>query len=79
MTLPALTGLVVAVAPRRAVQPAAIAGLVLSGGAAISLALVALAHPAELEVTGWVVVDAAPPQHEVASVVRAAVRARLGV
>ena len=59
VALPALTGLVVAVVPRRVVQPAAIAGLVLSGGVAISLALVALIHPADLEVTGWLVVDAA--------------------
>ena len=59
VALPALTALVVAVAPRRAIQPAAIAGLVLSGAASISLALVALVHPADLEVTGWVVVDAA--------------------
>ena len=59
VALPALTALVVAVAPRRAIQPAAIAGLVLSGAVSISLALVALVHPADLEVTGWVVVDAA--------------------
>ncbi|HWO79900.1 proton-conducting transporter membrane subunit [Gaiella sp.] len=59
VALPALTALVVAVAPRRAVQPAAIAGLVLSGGVAIALALVALADPAGLEVNGWVVIDAA--------------------
>ena len=59
VALPALTALVAAVAPRRAVQPAAITGLVLSGGVAITLALVALSPPADLEVTGWVVVDAA--------------------
>ena len=59
VALPALTALVAAVAPRRAVQPAAITGLVLSGVVAITLALVALSHPADLEVTGWVVVDAA--------------------
>ena len=59
VALPALTALVVAVAPRRAIQPAAIAGLVLSGAVSISRALVALVHPADLEVTGWVVVDAA--------------------
>jgi hydrogenase-4 component F len=59
VALPALTAFVVAVAPRRAVQPAAIAGLVLSGGVALGLALVALVHPADLEVTGWIVVDAA--------------------
>lgn len=59
VALPALTGLVVAVVPRRAVQPAAVAGLVLSGGVAVALAIVALADPADLEVTGWVVIDAA--------------------
>ncbi len=59
VALPALTAVVVAVAPRRAVQPAAIAGLVLSGGVALSLALVALADPAGLEVNDWVVIDAA--------------------
>jgi hydrogenase-4 component F len=59
VALPALTVLVVAVVPRRAVQPAALAGLVLSGGVAVALAIVALAEPADLEVTGWIVIDAA--------------------
>jgi hydrogenase-4 component F len=57
--LPALTAVVVAVLPRRSVQPVAIVGLVLSGVVSISLAAVALAAPAELEVSGWVVIDAA--------------------
>ncbi len=59
LALPAATTLVVAVVPRRAVQPAAVAGLVLSGIAAVLLALVALGDPAGLEVGEWVVVDAA--------------------
>ena len=59
VALPGLTAVVVAVVPRRAVQPVAIAGLVLSGGVALALALVALIEPADLEVTDWVVIDAA--------------------
>lgn len=59
VALPALTALVVAVVPRRAVQPAALAGLVLSGGVGIALAIAALADPADLTVTRWVVIDAA--------------------
>jgi hydrogenase-4 component F len=57
--LPTLTAVVVAVVPRRAVQPAALTGLGASGLAALALAVVALAHPADLEVSDWVVVDAA--------------------
>jgi hydrogenase-4 component F len=59
VALPALTGLVAVAVPRRAVQPAALAGLVLSGAVAVALALVALTDPDGLEATGWVVVDAA--------------------
>jgi len=57
--LPTLTAVVVAVAPRRAVQPVALGGLIASGLAAIGLSLVTLARPAELEVSDWVVIDAA--------------------
>lgn len=57
--LPALTAAVAATAPRRAVQPAALSGLAASSAAALTVAIVALASPAELEVTDWVVVDAA--------------------
>jgi hydrogenase-4 component F len=57
--LPAMTALVVALVPRRAVSAAALAGLVLSGLAALALAVVALVAPAELEVSEWVVIDAA--------------------
>jgi hydrogenase-4 component F len=59
VVLPSLTAVVVAVAPRRAVQAVAVAGLVVSGGVSLALALVALLDPADLEVTDWVVVDAA--------------------
>jgi hydrogenase-4 component F len=59
VALPALTAVAVAITPRRLVQPAAIAGLVLSALAAISLGAVALSAPAELEVSRWVVIDAA--------------------
>ena len=59
VALPGLTAVVVAVVPRRAVQVTAIAGLVLSGGVSLTLALVALTEPADLEVTDWVVIDAA--------------------
>ena len=57
--LPALTAVVVALSPRRAVQPLALAGLVATGVAAITLGVLALASPAALEVTDWVVIDAA--------------------
>ncbi len=57
--LPALTALAVTVVPRRVVQPTAIAGLMLSGVVAIVLSLVALADPPALEVSDWVVIDAA--------------------
>jgi len=59
VTLPALTALTVAVVPRRIVQPVAIAGLTLAGIIAIGLSLVALTDPTALEVTDWVVIDAA--------------------
>ena len=59
VALPALTAVVVALAPRRAVQPVALAGLVATGVAAIALGILALASPAALEVTDWVVIDAA--------------------
>lgn len=57
--LPALTALVVALLPRRAVAPAALTGLVASSLAALALAVVALAAPADLEVSDWVAIDAA--------------------
>ena len=59
VALPALTAVVVALSPRRAVQPLALAGLVATGVAAITLGVLALASPAALEVTDWVVIDAA--------------------
>ncbi len=59
VVLPVVTALVVSVLPRRVVQPAAIIGLVLSGVAAMTLGIVALAHPADLEISDWVVIDAA--------------------
>jgi formate hydrogenlyase subunit 3/multisubunit Na+/H+ antiporter MnhD subunit len=59
VALPTLTVLAAAAVPRRAVQPAALAGLSASGAAAVALAIVALAHPSELEVSDWVVIDAA--------------------
>ena len=43
--LPSLTAILVAVAPRRAVQPVALTGLGLAGVAAIVLSIVALADP----------------------------------
>ncbi len=57
--LPSLTAILVAVAPRRAVQPVALTGLGLAGVAAIVLSIVALADPGRLEVSDWVVIDAA--------------------
>ena len=57
--LPAVTALGVIIVPRRAVQAVALAGLAGSGAAAIALAVVALADPAALEVSDWVVIDAA--------------------
>ena len=59
VALPTLTAVAAASAPRRAVQPAALAGLAASGVTAIALAVVALAHPSALEVSDWVVIDAA--------------------
>jgi hydrogenase-4 component F len=57
--LPAVTALAVIVVPRRSVQAVALAGLAGSGAAAIALAVVALTDPAALEVSDWVVIDAA--------------------
>ncbi len=57
--LPGLTALAVAVSPRRLVQPVAMVGLSLAGVVAIGLSTVALADPAALEITDWVVIDAA--------------------
>jgi hydrogenase-4 component F len=57
--LPALTAVAAAVAPRRVVQPLAIAGLALSGLVSISLAMVALTDPTTFDVSDWVVIDAA--------------------
>jgi hydrogenase-4 component F len=57
--LPGLTVLAVAVSPRRLVQPVAIVGLALAGVVAIGLSVVALADPAALELSDWVVIDAA--------------------
>ena len=59
VALPTLTALAAASVPRRAVQPIALGGLTASGTAAIALAVVALAHPSDLEVSDWVVIDAA--------------------
>ena len=59
VALPTLTALAAAAVPRRAVQPAALTGLSASGTAAVALAVVALVHPSELEVSDWVVIDAA--------------------
>jgi hydrogenase-4 component F len=59
LALPTLTAILVAVVPRRAVQPVALAGLVLSGLVAIALGVVALGDPSALEVSDWVVIDAA--------------------
>ncbi|HET9287839.1 MAG TPA: proton-conducting transporter membrane subunit [Gaiella sp.] len=57
--LPTLTAILVAVVPRRVVQPVALAGLVLSGLVAIALGIVALGDPSAPEVSDWVVIDAA--------------------
>ena len=57
--LPTLTAILVAVVPRRVVQPVALVGLVLSGLVAIALGIVALGDPSAPEVSDWVVIDAA--------------------
>ena len=57
--LPVVTTFVVAVSPRRVLQPLALAGLVASGIAATLLATVVLARPERLEVSDWVAIDAA--------------------
>jgi hydrogenase-4 component F len=59
VALPTLTALVVAVVPRAAVQRVAVGGIVLSGLSAIALATLALAEPAAIEISDWVVIDAA--------------------
>ena len=57
--LPTTTALLTGVVPRRAVERVALAGLVASGVAAIALSIIALASPAELEISDWIVIDAA--------------------
>ena len=56
--LPSLTALLSVIAPRRAVPPIALTGLIGSGLAAIGLSLVTLTTPAKVEVSDWVVIDA---------------------
>ena len=57
--LPALSAVVVAVAPRRSVPALALAGAVASAAAAFALSAVALAQPETPYVGDWLVVDAA--------------------
>jgi hydrogenase-4 component F len=57
--VPAVGSLLVLVAPRRAVAPAALVAGLASGVAALLLAAVALARPGDPLVGDWVVVDAA--------------------
>ena len=56
---PAVSALVAAVAPRRAIAPAALAGALASAAAAVALSAVALSAPGSALVESWLVVDAA--------------------
>ena len=57
--LPALSALVLAVAPRRSISVVALLGAFASAAAALALAAVALADPDSPYVGDWLVVDAA--------------------
>lgn len=57
--LPAFSGLLVALAPRRVVERVALLGLGASAGAALALAAVVLRRPNASLVSDWVVVDVA--------------------
>ncbi|MFN8188459.1 MAG: proton-conducting transporter membrane subunit [Gaiellales bacterium] len=57
--LPGLSGILVALAPRRAMERVALVGLGASAAAALALAAVVLRRPAAPVVTDWVVVDVA--------------------
>jgi hydrogenase-4 component F len=59
LTAPAATGAMVLLVPRRAVAAVATLGLVVSAGAALTAAGVALAHPSSRLVGTWVVLDPA--------------------
>ena len=57
--VPAAGAILVALAPRRAVSPVAVAGGIASAAVALALAAVALLEPGEPLIGDWIVVDAA--------------------